>query len=306
MTARFPDVLMYHYVRHGTARPAVGYRAMDPATFAAQLDDVCTTRTPVGWPAVRAALDGGPSLPADAVLLTFDDGLVDHHRVVLPALAARGLPAIFFVLVRDPGDGLAVGHALHVLQAALGAKSLRQAVVERLAPADAARYHRLETAMQSRLPSDSDDVWKRPLQRELAQAAAPVLATLVAEHLGPPRDVAAVLYLSRGQLEDLVDAGMTLGGHGVDHPWLDHAGSDVVQAEIAGSAELLAGFGAAPWPFAYPYGGVPARPDLVLGAAGFGAAFTTDPHERTDRFRIGRFDADELGSRPSLAMDGLR
>jgi peptidoglycan/xylan/chitin deacetylase (PgdA/CDA1 family) len=296
MTGRLPEALMYHYVRDAADPPRVRYPAMDLATFDAQLDQICRTRTPVTWGAVHESLAGGRSLPSDAILLTFDDGLADHHRHVLPRLVGRGLAATFFVLAREPRDGLAIGHALHVIAAAIGPERLREHVLARLEPADAKRYLELEAGLRAMSPADADDPWKRPLQRELEASAGPILADLVSLHVGPEPDVARQLYLSRGQLVELVANGMTLGGHGRDHPWLDAVGGPRRHREIAVSAELLTLLLPGPWPFAYPYGGVPPRPARLLAGAGFAAAFTTRADERHDRFRIGRHDADELGA----------
>lgn len=289
---------MYHYVHEPGTRPAVGYFALDPTELAAQLDAVCRVATPVGWPALARALAGDASLPHDAVVLTFDDGLADHHRVVLPALAARGLPAIFFVLARDPRDGLTIGHRLHVLFGVRSADQIRAAVVARLSAADARRYAALETRMAARRPSDPNDAWKRPLQRELAPVAGPVLAGLVAEWVGPEDEIAAELYLDERARRDLVAAGLDLGGHGRDHLWLDAVEAGVLDRELADSARLLERYAPGPWPFAYPYGGIPSRPATALAAHGFGAAFTTRPGVRSDRFHIGRYDADGIGRGP--------
>ena len=288
---------MYHYVRDGDATPPVGYRGLDPATFDAQLDAITRMATPVGWPAVAEALRGGPSLPRDAVLLTFDDGLRDHHDVVLPRLAARGLPAIFFVLAREPRDGLTDGHRLHVLLGTRSAATLHEEVIARLGVADRRRYAALEEAMRRAGPSDPDDIWKRPLQRALAPVAGPILRELVEGSIGPERELAAALYLDPLQRAELVSAGMTLGGHGVDHVWLDHVGPAAVHGEVRRSAALLAEHGPGPWPFAYPYGGVPRGAATVLRRHGFAAAFTTTSGS-TDRFHIGRDDGDELGAGP--------
>ena len=288
---------MYHYVREAETTPAVGYRGLDPATFDAQLDAIARVATPVGWAAVDAAVGGGPSLPPDAVLLTFDDGLRDHHDVVLPRLAARGFPAIFFVLARDTTGGLTVGHRLHVLLGTRSAAALREEVVARLGVADRRRYAALEAAMREAGPSDADDVWKRPLQRELAPVAGPILRELVEGSIGPEADLAAALYLDAAQRVELISAGMTLGGHGADHVWLDHLGPAAVEREVRRSAELLAKHGPGPWPFAYPYGGVPRGAGTLLRRHGFGAAFTTGSRS-TGRFHIGRDDGDELGGGP--------
>jgi peptidoglycan/xylan/chitin deacetylase (PgdA/CDA1 family) len=293
---------MYHYVRDATARPQTGFRSLDPAVFDAQLDDLGRCRTPVGWEAVVNALAGRRPLPEDAVVLTFDDGLDDHHRTVLPRLVARGFPAIFFVLSRRPGDGLTLGHRLHVLQGAMPTAELRAAVTDGLAPRDRERQRRLETRLHAEAPSDPEDVWKRPLQRELAAAANPILGALIEDRIGPEADVAAALHLSPAQLDDLTAAGMTLGGHGRHHLWLDGLSPAAVRAELGSSAAFLAGHGSGPWPFAYPYGGVPRGAAGLLRAAGFTAAFTTRAGVRRSRFLIGRHDADELGRAPSAIM----
>jgi peptidoglycan/xylan/chitin deacetylase (PgdA/CDA1 family) len=286
---------MYHYVRDVMARPRVGYQSMDPATFEAQLDSLCRVRTPVTWPALRDALHGRRALPPDAILLTFDDGLTDHHRHVLPSLAERGLPGIFFVLARTARDGLALGHKLHVLGAAMGSAALRDAVTERLSPVEIERYVILQANLRAAGVTDPDDPWKRPLQRELEATADPILSGLIRERLGSETDLARELYLDARQLRDLVANGMTLGGHGRDHPWLEFVGDARARAEMAASASFLAPFATGPWPFAYPYGGVPRRAGSLVRDAGFAAAFTTRADERHDRYRIGRHDGDELG-----------
>jgi peptidoglycan/xylan/chitin deacetylase (PgdA/CDA1 family) len=303
MIGRLPDAVMYHYVRGPSARPVVGYRSLDPAVFDAQLDDLARSRTPVGWEALSDALVGRRSLPDDAVVLTFDDGLADHHRSVLPRLAARGLRAIFFVLARRPGDGLTLPHRLHVLQGAMPTADLRAAVGDRLSTRDRERQRRLEMRLLAEGPTDPDDVWKRPLQRELAAVADPILAALVGECVGPEREVAEALHLSPAQLDDIVAAGMTLGGHGRDHRWLDAAPRATVRPELEASAIFLAQRGPGPWPFAYPFGGVPRGATGLLRAAGFAAAFTTRAGVRRNRYLIGRHDADELGRTPSAIMD---
>jgi peptidoglycan/xylan/chitin deacetylase (PgdA/CDA1 family) len=227
------------------------------------------------------------------VILTFDDGLVDHHRTVLPALIERGLQGVFFVLAREPRDGLTLGHRLHVLRAVWTADRIRDALLDRLPEAAAASYRHAMAIATDDDPADPDDVWKRPLQRELADAAGPILSTLVDEVVGPEADVAASLYLSPSQLDDLERAGMTLGGHTRTHPWLDALDADARRDEVAASARALERRADGPLPFAYPYGAVPEDAGELLASQGFGAAFTTDPAERQDRFRIGRVDGDD-------------
>jgi hypothetical protein len=281
--------VMWHYVRTAAEEPRVGESRVEPAAFDAQLDRIGRARTVVGWTEVADALAGERPLPPDAALLTFDDGLVDHHRTVGPRLAARGWTGIFFTTARRPGDRLSVGHRIHVLRAEWSDNELRACVAERLTSAARARLADAELRERD-VGADPVDVLKRTFQRDLAAVVGPILSVLIEERHGPEPDVADALLLSTGQVAGLRRAGMTIGGHGRRHLWFDHASPRRMLAEVAASAAFLAPE-PKPWAFAYPYGnGAPDGP-TALAAAGFAAAFHASPLPSLGRYDLGRVDA---------------
>src|SRR6185295_4826270 len=86
---------MYHYVRpERAALPYFRYLPLDG--FRRQLDHFAATAHIVSADELQQALASGQPL-RDSIVLTFDDGLRDHHEYVLPELRARGLWGIFFV-----------------------------------------------------------------------------------------------------------------------------------------------------------------------------------------------------------------
>ncbi|HET8786225.1 MAG TPA: polysaccharide deacetylase family protein [Candidatus Limnocylindrales bacterium] len=283
--------VMWHYVRDPGDMPLVAAPGLDPATFDAQLDHLARYRTIVDWPAVAAALDGGAALPADAALLTFDDGLADHAVTVMPRLVARGWRGVFFVLARRSGEPLTVGHALHVVLAVLGEDGLRDAVTAALTPADARRFAALRQHEAS-VGSEGIDILKRPLQRELADTVEPILRALVERHVGPSGEVADALHLSPDQIAAMRANGQVIGGHGRRHLWFDHEPAERVAAEIRESAHFLA-HEPRPWAFAYPYGAADGTAARQLEVATFGAAFHAAPMVSTGRFDLGRIDGED-------------
>src|SRR4029453_14878892 len=70
----------------------------DPACFRHQLGYLANTMHPVPAEGLLQAMQGGRSLPARAVLLTFDDGHRSVLEAGLPLLQQRGFPAVAFVV----------------------------------------------------------------------------------------------------------------------------------------------------------------------------------------------------------------
>jgi len=93
-------ILIYHRVGHG----AGGQMDLDPSVFADQLDHLAATSRVLSLDAAIAELAApGPLQPG--VVLTFDDGTDDWTAQVAPALAARGMPATFYVATAFVDDG---------------------------------------------------------------------------------------------------------------------------------------------------------------------------------------------------------
>lgn len=98
----FP-ILEYHMVTE-EPRPGAERYVVLPEDFAAQLDYLTaegyTTITPQDYARARK---GKQQLPEKPVILSFDDGYEDNHRVILPMLEERGMKAVFYVVTNDIG-----------------------------------------------------------------------------------------------------------------------------------------------------------------------------------------------------------
>jgi len=228
---------------------------------------------------VRGVADvlAGSALPPDAVLLTFDDGLRDHVEHVLPLLVAKGLPATFFVPA-----GVLDGRVLpvHRIQAVLAATADHASMLPVLADAvgrDAAGGLRARFGAATRFDHGATALLKGFLQRGPRPQRDDALAVLYERYVGVDEaTLAGELYLSRADLHRLVAAGMTIGGHGLDHEWLSTLDAAAQEREIAASRALATRFHQ-PWTFAYPYGDYDATSLALLEAYGCALAFTTEP-----------------------------
>jgi peptidoglycan/xylan/chitin deacetylase (PgdA/CDA1 family) len=286
-------VFMYHYVRP----PATGLGGLPLERFEAQLDGLAGRCQVIGWPELQAALAGRAPLPERACLLTFDDGLCDHYDHVFPRLRQRGLPGLFFALARRPGDGLALGHKLHLLLSRMDARGLREALWPLLGSAERQNLEQDEARLARHNPQQPPDggreTLKLALQRRLTPGVETALSALLERDVGHEREAAERLYLLPAQIAEMQAGGMSFGGHSQSHPWLDSLSADEQRREVEASARWLSGIEAGPWAFAYPYGGFDAHMPGCLAAAGFAAAFTTREQVMHDsRYHIGRYDGE--------------
>lgn len=294
-------VMMYHYVRDrgDEAEAGSGIPGMPVQAFEAQLDTLSRQHTFVAWRDVRRAFQEQQSLPSSACLLTFDDGIRDHYINVFQILRARKLSGLFFVLDRCETQGLTLAHKIHFLLAKLGLVRFREALWNKLDPAQREQFKQAEKQYRRRYPPISTerriDLLKAVLQRDLSEEVNPLLSELMEVHVGAEKELADSYYLTSDQIREMRAGGMHFGGHTRSHPWLDWIDAETRKEEIHASAEWLRRFEPGPWAFAYPYGGLSEDSPQILEQHGFIAGFTTQTQfQHSDPFFIGRIDGEEI------------
>lgn len=302
--------MTYHYVRPSPDAFGCRVQGRSPEAFLGQVERLARQARFVALDDVIRAIHGGPALPDRAVLLTFDDGLAEHAEFVAPALAARGIPAVFFLTV----DALVHRRMLapHRLHAILGGGAPVQVLLARLFELLAA-----ERAADPHLPSEAalrrahersgefDDAatmcFKRLLQRELPEPVRDRIARqLFVDYVSA--DEAAIAdrwYLGEADVPRLLADGHAIGGHGRTHRWLSHLEPAEQADEIAASRALVERFaGTGPWTFCYPHGGHTDETVRLLAAAGCAAAFTVERRPVEDPaaspLRLSRLDTNDL------------
>ena len=92
-------VLMYHHIGQPVGHLAENQYYVSPAAFDAQMAYLADNGfNAVSLEQVLAALQGGASLPAQPVAITFDDGNQDNYDLALPVLEKYHLSATFLIV----------------------------------------------------------------------------------------------------------------------------------------------------------------------------------------------------------------
>src|SRR5690606_33093657 len=178
------------------------------------------------------------------VAITFDDGYLDNHDIAFPVLRHHGVPAAFFIATGFIDRRLLPWwDAIAMQLRETGRESLDLApwMPEPLVPG-----------------SDREAAISRVLgvYKTLPFAQTSLFRARLADETGiePPETVEGE-WMDWDMIRAMAAAGMTIGGHTVNHPILSSLPVDAQQAEIEGCARRLREeLGIAMTHFAYPVG----------------------------------------------------
>jgi len=91
-------ILGYHSVAEAVHAPWIDPRyRVSPDLFDRQMKYLAARRSPVSLARLEEALEAGRDLPPGSVVVTLDDGYLDHLTVAAPILAKHRIPATFFL-----------------------------------------------------------------------------------------------------------------------------------------------------------------------------------------------------------------
>lgn len=215
---------------------------------------------PMRFDEVLATLHAGRRLPANAVLVTFDDGYEDNHRVAFPILRDLELSAMFFV---------ATGHIDS------GRPYLYDWLVHALCVTKASRIEVPELELDAPLPASLDA--RRAIAagvldrvKALRESMQSILVRRIVAQLGvpvPDRD-GGCRPMSWQNLREMRDGGMEIGSHGVHHRMLAKLPASLMKAELVESRRRMeVELGAPARVLSYPVGGHDAFDADVIAAA---------------------------------------
>jgi peptidoglycan/xylan/chitin deacetylase (PgdA/CDA1 family) len=287
--------IMYHYVREAPSRLPY-FRYLHVEDFARQLDWFAENHRFVTRDEFDDACRTGDA--PDGVVLTFDDGLVDHYECVLPLLKERGLFGIFYICSAPvERRKLLDVHRIHLILGRLGGEAAMQRLQRHLRDemlGDAQRTEFREATYRNQVNDDATTTFKRMLNYWISyEYREAVLDALFEEEFGDQGEIAEAFYLSPAQIREMDAAGMIMGSHGANHFLFSKLSIERQREEIAESFQYLSRvLGKPVTTFCYPYGGSHAfTPDTVslLEEAGTLFSFDVNPRDITaEDLRDGR------------------
>ncbi|MBU0595264.1 polysaccharide deacetylase family protein [Candidatus Bipolaricaulota bacterium] len=282
-------IVMYHYIRDLPRTRFPRIKGLQTSQFEQQLAYISRHYTVFSIADVARAVSGDAELPANACMLTFDDGFIDHYETAFPRLLDLGMTASFFPAAVPVSESVVLDvHKVHfILAAEPDISRLNRdllAVLEAYRPrADIPSNETLVDtyAEPGRFDPAETVFFKRVCQRGLpADVRSAVTTELFRRHVS--RDEASFageLYMSRHMLVEMIEAGMAIGGHGVSHQWLGSLPAEQQEEELVGTRRFLESIHGRPlsaWFMSYPHGSYNHDTVAILEAEGGVLGLTGD------------------------------
>jgi peptidoglycan/xylan/chitin deacetylase (PgdA/CDA1 family) len=303
-------IVMYHYVRDLKNSRYPNIKGLETINFEKQIEYLTTNYDIITMEEFIYAIEKKTKLPNNALLLTFDDGYIDHFTHVLPVLLKFNLQGTFFIPagIRNENNILDVNKIHFILEKCNDIEILK-ADIFNLININRSQYH-LEPfeyyynklAIANRFDTADVIFVKRILQAELnIELRKVILDKLFIKYVSVPENVFSnELYLNINQIKAMVKCGMFVGAHGYNHFWHSKIDQNQQKIEIEKSINFLNEIGVDPIyrTYCYPYGSYNNVTIDLLKKFNFKCAFTTIPKiadvKLFGNFELPRFDTNDL------------
>ncbi|MCC5915631.1 MAG: polysaccharide deacetylase family protein [Balneolaceae bacterium] len=301
-------VVMYHYVREIGKSRYPNIKGLEAELFRKQLNYLNTHYSFITMEELIASFEESYDLPKNSVLLTFDDGYLDHYSYVFPLLDSMKIQGSFFIPVKPILESKVLDvNKIHFLLATTSPEKLLQSIKDMLdgiknetgiQPFDE-YYNTL--AKPNRFDPAEIIFIKRLLQHQLPEPYRSELIDRLFEAYFHISEVtlSKELYLTMDQCRCMAKYGMHIGAHTYDHFWLNKISEKEQVRQFNLNLDFLDNLGIAERTMAYPFGGYNDKTLKLMQEFNFTAGFTTQADTVKDlktasKFELPRLDTNDI------------
>lgn len=302
-------VIMYHYVRDLDNSRYPRIKGLDYNLFRQQIEYLDRNFHIITMEEFKQSWEGHYELPDNAVLLTFDDGYIDHYTFVMPVLMEYGVQGSFFISSKTFSENKLLDvNKVHFI---LANSDINNVVTDLFQLLDFYRGKEFDIpsneslfqkyAVGNRFDSKETIFVKRVLQTGIPNRLRNIISSeIFQKHVGVGEEkFAKELYLNYEQIKCMKKCGMFIGIHGHDHFWLGNVEPDVMKEDISKALTCMDGVvDTNDWVINYPYGSWNEGVIDYVKTQGCNLGLTTEVRladTKTDnRYLIPRFDTNDF------------
>ena len=280
-------IVMYHYVRPIKKTKYPGINGLELEEFINQIDYIKKYYHVITMSDYIAAEKSRESLPNNSLVLSFDDGYLDHFQYVMPVLNKLKMKGVFFPVGKPCLERSIIDvNKIHfILNSTRDYSSIINFLEKKIISdsdiykTNSIAFYRNTYFKKNRFDSAEIIYIKRLLQVGLPyKLRHKLVEKLFMKYVTKDeKDFSNNLYLDINQLKIMKNMGMEIGSHGYEHFWLDSLSMEDQLLDINKSLEFLNSIKSKNdnFIFCYPYGGYNENTLQILKNNNCDAAFTT-------------------------------
>lgn len=281
-------VVMYHYVREISNSRYPNIKGLELNKFIQQIEFFRDNYNIIRIEDIINSKKGHYNLPDNPLLLTFDDGYLEHFTNVYPILKEFGYQGVFYIPAKVVKEhSLLDVNKIHFILSSVS--DIKYLIDELQSDIDLYKleYELLDFdcyyncfAIENRFDNKDIIFIKRMLQHVLPEDLRNILSRKYFEkYVGINENIfSKELYMNEIQLREMIRGGMHIGCHGYDHYWWNKLDQASLHREIILSKAFLQSLGCnmSYWTASYPYGSYSSDVVNELEKHGCNLAFTTE------------------------------
>src|SRR3989339_231219 len=259
-------IVMYHYIRDTENTKYSDIKGLSIKQFEEQVEYITKYYKVITAEELINNVNLGTELLPNSILLTFDDGYIDHFFNVLPVLKRNKIQGLFFPSAKAIIENEVLDvNKIHFILASKKDKNLLIEDIFKLMNMYRKKYNLKENehyfktyANKNRFDTKEIMFIKRILQKGLPEELRKIITKeLFVKYVTTDESTfSKELYMSLEHLKYIQDEGMYVGSHGYTHYWLDILEKDKQEEEIDLSLQFLKKIGGncKHWIVSYPQG----------------------------------------------------
>jgi len=265
--ARKLTIICYHYIRELKHSRYPGIKGVSLKQFKDQVSFLQKKYTIITMEELIEAIGSASyKLPRKSLLLTFDDGHIDHFTNVFPVLDEKNIQGSFF----PPAKAILNNKVLDVnkVQFIIAAVPDKNEIIKFIYSCldeyrdmwslETNQYYYRKLARKWRLDTKEVMFIKRMLQKELPnEIRLKIVDKIFKKYISiDEKSLSIEQYVNLEQLRCMKRKGMYIGGHGYNHYWMASINKDIQEREIDLTRQFLKRIGCDinNWVMCYPFG----------------------------------------------------
>lgn len=297
---------MYHYVRKLKGSRYPGIKGLELNFFKEQINYL--KNQGLEFVSMMDMIEE-ENISDNSVLLTFDDGYIDHFMNVFPLLEENGITGVFSMPAKILKERKALDvNKIHYILAYVEIIKLREGLYRRMDfyrgrefdfPSNQELYDKV--AIEDRL-DDKDTVFvKHILQVELPEKLRNIIVDELFKQFVTDNETAFVdeLYMNMDQIKMMKRHGMEFAIHGYDHYWMNRLTEQCLTKDLEDALDVFDDIiDRRNWCCCYPYGSYSDMVIRVAKSLGATSGLATDVavyHPgKDDKYKIPRLDTNDF------------